>query len=60
MIDKNKLFNAVDRCRDDIITLGDRLFYCPELGFKEFKTAEIIKEYLDSVGIPYESEIGIT
>ena len=46
MIDKNKLFNAVDCCRDDIITLGDRLFDCPELGFKEFKTAEIIKEYL--------------
>lgn len=60
MIDKNKLFNAVDGCRDDIITLGDRLFDCPELGFKEFKTAEIIKERLDSVGIPYESEIGIT
>lgn len=60
MTDKNKLFNAVDSCRDEIIALGDRLFDCPELGFKEFKTAEIIKERLERAGIPYEAEIGVT
>ncbi|GFI62213.1 hippurate hydrolase [Clostridiales bacterium] len=60
MIDKNELFREIDKNRDSIIELGDRLFECPELGFKEFKTAEIIKGELDSLGIKYKSEIGIT
>lgn len=32
----------------------------PEVGFKEFKTAEIIKRELDKIGIPYESGIAKT
>lgn len=34
-MDKKALFEAVDRKRKNIIELGDRLFECPELGFKE-------------------------
>lgn len=59
-MDKKALFEAVDRKRKNIIELGDRLFECPELGFKEYKTAEIIKGALDSAGIKYESGIGVT
>lgn len=32
----------------------------PELGFQEFKTAQLIKRELDSLGIPYQSEIAKT
>ncbi len=60
MINKRALFETIERNREHIISLGDRLFDCPELGFKEFKTAEIIKAELDSLGIEYESEIGMT
>lgn len=60
MIDKKALFDVIDSEKENIISLGDKLFDCPELGFKEFKTAEIIKNELDSLGIKYESEIGVT
>lgn len=32
----------------------------PELGFQEFKTAQLIKKELDILGIPYQSEIAKT
>ena len=59
-MDKKELFSIIDKNAEKIIALGDKLFDCPELGFKEFKTAEMIKEELDSLGISYESEIGMT
>lgn len=59
-MNKKELLDTVDRKREDIIKLGDMLFNCPELGFKEFETAGIIKKNLDNVGIKYESEIGMT
>ena len=58
-MNKKELLETVDRKREDIIKLGDMLFNCPELGFKEFETAGIIKKNLDNVGIKYESEIGM-
>ncbi|MEA4971765.1 MAG: amidohydrolase [Candidatus Metalachnospira sp.] len=57
---KNELFNNIEKNRDEFISLGDSLFDCPELGFKEFKTAEIIRAWTESLGIKYESEIGVT
>ena len=42
--DKGELFKLIEDNRGYITSLGDRLFDCPELGFKEYKTAEIIKE----------------
>lgn len=59
-MNKKELLETVDRKREDIIKLGDMLFNCPELGFKEFETAGIIKKNLDNVGIKYESEIVMT
>ncbi len=59
-MDKTGLFNKIDDNRDFIISLGDELFDCAELGFKEFKTAEIIKKNLDEAGIKYKSGIGET
>ena len=59
-MNKKELLETVDRKREDIIKLGDMLFNCPELGFKEFETAGIIKKNLDNVGIKYASEIGMT
>lgn len=60
MSKKNELFNSIEKNRDEFIGLGDKLFNCPELGFKEFKTAGIIKALTESLGIKYEDEIGIT
>ena len=59
-MNKKELLETDDKKREDILKLGDMLFNCPELGFKEFETAGIIKKNLDNVGIKYESEIGMT
>ena len=37
--------DAIDAHRNDIIALGERIAAEPELGFKEFKTAEKTKRY---------------
>ena len=34
---------AIDKNRDAIIALGDSILMEPELGYKEFKTAEKVK-----------------
>ena len=53
MVDKKKIFKIIEDNREYITALGDRLFDCPELGFKEYKTGEIIKETMDGLGIKY-------
>ncbi|MDD5946023.1 MAG: amidohydrolase [Clostridia bacterium] len=60
MTDKKYIFKTIDENGESFKALGDRLFDCPELGFKEFKTAEIIKGELDRLGIEYESGIAET
>ncbi|HQB32397.1 MAG TPA: amidohydrolase [Erysipelotrichaceae bacterium] len=42
--------------RDETIALGKKLFNCPELGFKEFKTKEIIIDYLNRHQLKVEKE----
>lgn len=41
---------------DRVIKIRRELHKIPELGFQEFKTAEIIKKELDKLNIPYKSE----
>ncbi len=60
MLEKNELFNTIEKYADEFISLGDKLFDCSEPGFKEFNTAEIIKEWAKKLGVEYDSEIGIT
>lgn len=60
MFEKNEIFNIIDENREEIISLGDKLFDCPELGFKEFNTAEIIKSWAKKIGVEYKAEIGTT
>lgn len=45
---------------EEIRNIRRELHKHPELGFKEFKTAELIKKNLDKLGIPYESEVAKT
>jgi len=40
----------------EIIELGNKLLKCPELGYKEFKTKEILVEYLKEKGFKIENE----
>ena len=43
---KQEVKDYINSNKDETIALGEKLFNSPELGFKEFKTKEIIIEYL--------------
>ena len=57
---KNKVKQIIDNYRQEIIDLGDTLFKTPELGYKEFKTKEILVNYFKLHGLKVESEYCIT
>ncbi|WP_306583999.1 M20 metallopeptidase family protein [Fusobacterium ulcerans] len=57
---KEKIEQLAEKYLERIMEMRRELHRFPELGFKEFKTAEIIKKELDRIGIPYESEIAAT
>lgn len=49
------LKNEVISIKDEIINLRREFHMNPELGFEEYKTSKVIKDYLDKEGISYES-----
>lgn len=51
---------AIDKNRDAIIAIGDAILMEPELGYKEFKTAEKVKKLFTDLGYNYRSEVAIT
>ncbi len=57
---KKAVFDAIDNNRDKIISLGESIFREPELGYKEFKTAEKVKAAFDEIGIEYKDGVAIT
>lgn len=57
---KRRACEAIDKNRDKIIELGDSIFAEPELGFKEFKTAEKIKKVFDELNCEYRDGVAVT
>ena len=57
---KKIAIEAIDKRRSEILSIGDSIYNEPELGYKEFKTAEKVKQVFEAMGIPYEDKIGIT
>ena len=53
---KQDLYTFIDEHRQEIFDLGDRLFHNPELGFREFRTGEIIREYLQKHDLKVDRE----
>lgn len=45
---------------DEIIDFGRKLFACPELGFKEVKSNQILTSFFVENGIPCKSDIAVT
>lgn len=46
--------DLLNQHREELYKLGDLLFRNPELGYKEFKTKQILTEYLESHGLKIE------
>ena len=51
---------AIDRRQEEIIAIGDDVFAHPELGYKEFRTADVVKKHFGALGIPYRDQLAIT
>ncbi len=57
---KKKVLAEIDRRTDEIIEYANAIWKYPELGFKEFKTAELTETKYEEMGWRYEKEIAIT
>ncbi|MGD9124537.1 MAG: amidohydrolase [Desulfarculaceae bacterium] len=57
---KQRICEEIDRRRQDIEAIGERIMLNPELGFKEFKTAKLVADTMGSCGIAPETGLAIT
>jgi len=57
---KAKVCQAIDENSATIIGIGESIFAEPELGYKEFKTAEKVKKTFTELGLEYRDGIAIT
>ena len=55
-----ELNEYIEAHRQEILQLGEKLFATPELGFKEFRTGKIIRNYLAEHGLKVDREYAIT
>lgn len=57
---KRMVNDKIDEFSEEIIALGEDIRSHPELGFKEFRTSELVARGFDSLGIPHETGIAVT
>ncbi len=57
---KAKVLAEIDRRAEELIAYAEAIWKYPELGFKEFKTAELTEKKYEEMGWKYEKEIAIT
>jgi amidohydrolase len=57
---KRRVLEEIDREADHLISVGERIYRDPELGFKEFRTAKIVASEFGRLGLGFEEQIAIT
>jgi len=57
---KKLVCSAIDKRAADICEIGETIFRHPELGFKEFKTAALVKEKFAGLGLAHRDGVAIT
>lgn len=57
---KQMVLETIDKNKAHYIALGKEIYKNPELGFKEYNTAKIVKSTFTDLHIPFESELAIT
>jgi amidohydrolase len=57
---KQAICTAIDRNRERIIGLGERIRRQPELGFKEVKTARVVEETFGELGLKPRTGLALT
>jgi len=57
---KRRVLEAIDEKSAEITAIGDAIWKQPELGYKEFKTAELVESKYEEMGWEYKKGIAIT
>ena len=51
---KKRVIDAIDARANEIIKIGDDLWKTPEVGYREYKTAEYVERQYEKMGWRYE------
>ena len=57
---ESKIIEQIDRHRDEIIAFARDIYTHAELGYKEFRTSQKAKEFLEKLGLKVEDGFAIT
>jgi amidohydrolase len=57
---KARVAAEIDRHQQEIIAIAERIWRDPELGFKEFRTAQLVMEEFGRLDLPQRSGLAIT
>lgn len=57
---KRIVLEAIDARREEIFSIGDSIYCEPELGYKEYKTAEKVASVFRSLEIPFTQGLALT
>lgn len=57
---KTKVCEIIDARADYIYAIGEKILKKPEMGYREFNTANLVAEELKKLGIPYKTGLAMT
>jgi len=57
---KQRLYEAIEKRADAIVGIGERIRRHPELGFKERRTAQLVDETFQGLGLATKSGLAVT
>lgn len=57
---KKRVCEVIGAHRDELIEIGNDIFAHPELGYKEFRTSEIVQKVFSKLGLQYQKDLAIT
>jgi amidohydrolase len=57
---RRRVYEAIDRRAEEIVGLGERIASHAEMGFKEIKTAQLVRETLQGLGLEPRTGLAMT
>lgn len=57
---KERVCDEIEKRKDEIIEIGQDIFTHPELGYKEFRTTELVGKVFKRMGLTFEDGLAIT
>ena len=57
---KEKVCEIIDARADDIYAIGEKILKKPEMGYREFYTANLVAEEFEKLGILYKTGLAVT